>query len=132
LSAEHLPDLLSRLIGHHPASLRTIRCDGGVLAAHDFAHLEIETKHGHVVLIDHVTGQAYANPPALPGAGDARHCRDLTDYLPGAFDGRPTIKTITPLMKDSRLTGFHVGLSTGAGFSFTLDEETPLILSDDH
>lgn len=116
---------LARLLGQHPAAIRTLVWRTEPLDPDAFGHLEIETKHGHVVVIDHVTGAVYSNPPAPPQAGSVRQCRDLTAHLPCAFDGRPTFDRVTPSSR-----GYHFALSTGAGFSLTLDERFPLISPD--
>ena len=119
--------MLARLIGQHPAAIRTLIFGSEPLEHDRFGHLEIETKHGHVVVIDHATGAVYSKPPLPPGVAAARQHRDLTTDLPGAFDGRPTISAITPTRG-----GIHFALSTGAGFSLTLDEHSPVIAPDNH
>ena len=116
---------LSRLLDHHPAAIRTVVWRPEPLEPQEFGHLEIETKHGHVVVIDHATGAVYRNPPAPPQAGPVRQLRDLTAHLPGAFDGRPTFHRVTPSSR-----GYHFALSTGSGFSFILDPRFPLISLD--
>lgn len=116
---------LARLLGQHPAAIRTLVWRAERLEPDEFGHLEIETKHGHVVVIDHVTGAVYSNPPAPPHATSVRQCRDLTAHLPCAFNGRPTFERVTPLAR-----GYHFALSTGAGFSLTLDPRSPLLAPD--
>jgi hypothetical protein len=116
---------LSRLVGQHPAAIRTVVWRTEPLAPEEFGHLEIETKHGYVFVIDHVTGAVYSNPPAPPDTDAPRQFRDLTGRLRGAFDGRPTFAGVTP----SR-TGYEFALSTGAGFSLTLDDRSPRISPD--
>jgi hypothetical protein len=113
-------------MGQHPAAIRTLIMGTESLRPDEFGHLEIETKHGHVTLIDHLTGAVYSNPPLPPGSDTARQFRDLTHHLPGAFDGRPTFERIT-----ASTEGYHFTLSTGRGFSFTLDRHSPLVSPDD-
>ncbi|MEJ2090039.1 MAG: hypothetical protein P8Y69_16535, partial [Gammaproteobacteria bacterium] len=57
---------LSRLVGQHPAAIRTVVWRTEPLAPEEFGHLEIETQHGSVFVIDHVTGAVDSNPPAPP------------------------------------------------------------------
>jgi hypothetical protein len=93
------------------------------------AHLEIETKHGFVTLIDHATGAAFAHPPA-PATVDVhlnRQQRDLSDELPGAFADRPRFREVVAMQRDGRLTGWRFGLDTGAAFTLTLDEHLPIV-----
>ena len=132
MSAEEIPETLQRLIGHHPAALRTVCWRTDPLQPGEFSHLELEAKHGQVVVIDHTHGTCHAEPPLLPGA-DAlmRQQRDLTSHLPGAFHDRPRFSGFTPLMADGRLEGWRIDLSTGRHFNLTLDGETPLILPDE-
>jgi hypothetical protein len=96
-------------------------------------HLELETKHGHVVVIDHVSGECYSDPPQPPQAltGELpRRGRDLSAELPGAFDGRPTFSGFVPIVEKASLTGWRIDLSNGRSFTLLLDGQTPLILPD--
>ena len=130
LSVETVPEGLTRLLQQHPAAIRTLLFQSDPLGPEQFGHLEIETKHGQVAVIDHATGEVYANPPTPPNAGQARRQRDLTSHLPGAFDGRPVIQSIETTISDGMLTGYHFVFSTGSSFSFTLDPLSPLVLQD--
>ena len=139
LSAESVPASvpasLTRLIGQHPSAVRSIcfseepQVRGGAADNRLTGHLEIETKHGQVTLIDHRTGIAYANPPVPPGVDVRlnRQQRDLADELPGAFAGRPRFAKIEPLSTDDTLSGWNFELDTGAAFTLTLDEHLPIV-----
>jgi hypothetical protein len=127
-----VPEGLARLLQQHPAAIRTLLFQSDPLGSEQFGHLEIETKHGHVALIDHATGEVFANPPKTPNAGHARRQRDLTGHLPGAFDGRPVIQSIETTISDGKRSGYHFTFSTGSGFSFTLDPLSPLVLPDNY
>ncbi len=87
-------------------------------------HLEVETKHGRVVVFDHRNGELYADPPRPPGVIDERRWRDLTDEVVIAFDDRPTLSRITRLKKPD---AWRFDLSTGVFFVFTLHPDTPVI-----
>ena len=134
-SAAMVPDTLSRLIGQHPAAVRSVCFPEQPQVQDDptdhpaAGHLELETKYGHVTLIDHRTGQAYANPPAPPGIDLHlnRQQRDLADDLPGAFANRPRFAKIEPLVKDGKLHGWRFEFDTGAAFTLTLDEHLPIV-----
>lgn len=93
------------------------------------AHLEIETKHGFVTLIDHTTGEAHANPPVPPGVDGHRNRqqRDLSDDLPGAFAGRPRFSRIEALQQNGAFSGWRFELDTGAAFTLTLDGRLPIV-----
>ena len=121
---------LADLIGQHPAAIRTVRWQRESLGADELGHLEIETKHGQVVIFDHQTGAIYANPPAPNCAKGDRQHRDLTAELPGAFNDRPVLRHITPIMEGEQIRGWSFGLSTGADFRLMLDESAPLLLTD--
>ena len=133
LSAESLPPALNRLIGHHVAAVRTVCWNPDSLSSTGLHHLELETKHGHVVVIDHVSGECYADPPQPPQTltGDfQRQQRDLSTELPGAFDARPTFSGFMPLTENASLTGWRIDLSNGRSFTLRLDDQTPLLLPD--
>lgn len=117
---------LQRLIGQHPAALRSVSWDSAPLGG-NLAHLEVETKHGTVVVFDHRQPVVYANPPRPPGANGTRQWQDLTERLPAAFDARPTFAEIR-LSEDGDRAAWIFQLSTGAAFSFVLDRTTPLLL----
>jgi hypothetical protein len=91
-------------------------------------HLEIETKHGQVSLIHHRTGQVFCDPPVPPDAAGPRQQRDLTGQVPGAFDGRPRIETAEALNGGQGRTGYRFTFSTGASFSFHLDDRAPSLI----
>ena len=133
-----VPASLARLIGQHPSAVRSV-CfhaepqpftrEGVSVVPPPLAHLEIETKHGQVTLIDHRTGLTYTNPPAPPEVEVHlnRQQRDLADELPGAFANRPRFSKITPLTRDGRLRGWRFEFDTGAAFILTLDEHLPIV-----
>lgn len=134
MSDEPVPGPLRRLIGQHPAAVRSVCFSPGAQPPETQAHLEIETKHGFVVLIDHRTGAVYANPP-VPDAvapGSVRAQRDLSDALPGAFADRPRFAAVRPVREtgdgaDDALTGWRFELDTGAAFTLTLHEQVPIV-----
>ncbi len=129
MSDESLPEPLRRLIGQHPSAVRSVSFRADVPPPGTRAHLEIETKHGFVVLIDHRTGTVHANPPVPDTVGpDAiRAQRDLSDELPGAFAGRPRFAAVRPVRNAGKLTGWRFELDTGAAFALTLHEEVPIV-----
>ena len=92
-------------------------------------HLEIETKHGFVLLFDHRSPVVYACPPAPQGRSSRRRWQDLTLAVPEAFDERPLF---TGVRLSSRRGSpcWIFDMSTGARFSFVLDESSPLLLRD--
>ncbi|HEY5644635.1 MAG TPA: GNAT family N-acetyltransferase [Pseudomonadales bacterium] len=127
---------LTRLIGAHPAALRSVRWEPSrargaadrAESAHPLAsadYLEIETKHGQVVIIEPGTGNVYANPPrpdqVEPDA--RRRQQDLTEAVPLAFDGRPVITDIVPASGPFR--GWRILLSTGVTLNVTPDTALP-------
>ena len=67
MPADDLPAALARLIGQHPSAVRSVCFTEKRQAPVALGHLEIETKHGFVTLIDHSSGEAYADPPTPPG-----------------------------------------------------------------
>ena len=129
LSDDLLPGPLRRLIGQHPAAIRSVCFSRSAHPPGTQAHLEIETKHGFVVLIDHRNGAVYANPP-VPDAmepGSVRTQRDLSDELPGAFADRPRFAAVRDLRNAHGLTGWRFELDTGAAFTLTLNEQVPIV-----
>lgn len=127
--AEEIPAALARLIGQHPSAIRSVCFSEEPHVPGTLAHFEIETKHGFVTLIEHSSGQAFANPPALPGVDVhlSRQQRDLSNELPGAFADRPRFSRIEALERDGRLRGWRFELDTGAAFTLTLDEHLPIV-----
>jgi hypothetical protein len=122
LSAEILPADLQRLVGQHPAALRLVRWPQALSA-----HVEIETKHGLVVLIDCHDGTVRANPALPPGVdAGARLQEDLTGTVPAAFDGRPVFQAIAALRDSGRLTGWRFDLSTGIVLTVTPGAPVPV------
>jgi hypothetical protein len=117
-------ELMERLVGQHPAALRAVRWQAMPLGAEDLGHLEIETKHGQVVVIDHATGTPYANPPEPPVRSGPRQARDLTATVPAAFDGRPTITAVTLAPSAA---AWVLALSTGAEVVFSLGAAAPTL-----
>lgn len=133
LSAEqsppaNLPAALARLIGQHPSAIRSICFSEESHEPGALGHLEIETKHGFVTLIDHRTGAAYASPPSPPGVRiQNRQQRDLSDELPGAFAERPRFSKVAAMEENGVLQGWRFELDTGAAFTLTLDERLPIV-----
>ena len=133
LSAEagpsEIPEPLARLVGQHPSAIRSVCFADEPHAPGALAHLEIETKHGYVTLIDHNSGRAYANPPAPAGVDihRSRQQRDLSDELPGAFANRPRFSRIEACQSNGRLSGWRFDLDTGVAFTLTLDEHLPIV-----
>lgn len=127
MSTDDTPEILTRLIGQHPAALRIV-C--WAAEPHEPGYLEIETKHGFVTLIDHRSGAVYANPPAPPDADVrlARWQRDLTDVIPGAFTGRPRFSAIEPMGNNPESISWRFTFDTGAAFTLT-PGESPSTLS---
>lgn len=118
---------LENLIGQHPAALRSV--SWGTPASDDaIAHLEVETKHGAVVLFDHRRAVVHSDPPRPPDARGTRQWQDLTERLPEAFDGRPTLAAIS-LNEDGDAAVWIFELSTGATFTFVLHPTAPLLLA---
>jgi len=133
LSPEPIPASLSRLLGQHPAAVRTVCWRSAALTSTELQHLELESKHGHVVVIDHDSGECHADPPQPPLGLDPtrpRQQRDLSAELPGAFEGRPTFTGFVPIVEAQALRGWRIEFSNGRNFTLTLDEQTPLILPD--
>ncbi len=116
-----MPTALERLIGQHPAALRSVRWAGGDgrSASADVGHLELETKQGLVTLIDHRNGRAYSHPPAPPDATGERSATDLTERVPIAFDQRPIIEAILRVEEDAE-SAWCFELSNGSSFVFDL------------
>jgi len=129
LSVETLPEALTRLLGQHPAAIRSVSFSGDPQEQGATAHLEIETKHGFITLIDHRTGAVYSNPPLPPGAdtGSPRQQRDLSDELPGVFADRPRFEAVEAIQDGAQLAGWRFRLDTGAAFTLTLDEHLPIV-----
>jgi hypothetical protein len=129
LSDESVPGTLRQLIGQHPSAIRSVCFSEDPHDPGALAHLEIETKHGSVVLIDHRTGAVYANPP-VPDTADptlTRQQRDLSDQLPGAFADRPRFAAVVPMREAGGLRGWRFELDTGAAFTLTLHEHLPIV-----
>jgi hypothetical protein len=134
LSAE-LPGALARLIGQHPSAVRSVCFSEDPRESGSLAHLEIETKHGFVALIDHRSGAVYVNPPVPPGVDPAlsRQQRDLSDQLAVAFSGRPRFSAVEPVSAAGVLRGWRFELDTGGAFTLTLDERLPIVsATSDH
>ena len=130
MSAEDEIDALARFSGQHPAAIRAVRWQSEPLAAHEFGHLEIETKHGQVVVIDHIDGSVYSNPPRPPVFSGTRQQRDLTDELPSAFNDRPVILHLRPIRRSGMLSGWRCSLSSGAAVILTLDPNRPQVTAE--
>ncbi len=119
---------LAALIGMHPAALRSVSWDE--LPLQTLAHLELETKHGHVAVFDHRAPVVHANPPRPPDASPhaGRRWLDLTEQVPSAFDGRPTIRAIEQAEREGQPC-WHIRLSTGVALAFVLHASKPLLLA---
>lgn len=122
--------IAQRLIDQHPAALRSV-CWSTGMHQHRLHHLEIETKHGRVLLFDHRQPRVYCNPPHPPGNAPQnrvaqRSWRDLTEQVPVAFDARPLITSVS---FDHDTGRWNFLLSTGAKLIFVLDTANPLLLS---
>lgn len=133
LSVDPLPESLARLIGQHPAALRSVCWAEAPAETGALAFLEIETKHGFVTLIDRRTGEIYAYPPVPPDA-DVRLPRwqqDLTESLPCAFAGRPKFAEIeairTPSGEHSEQIGWQFSFDTGAAFTLTAGDGIQIV-----
>ena len=133
-------DPFADFIDQHPAAIRAVCWHERLLpdAAPLRGHLEIETKHGQVAVIDHRSGTVYRCPPRPPDADEdanqtpsRRHWRDLTRLLPGAFDDRPRFSRIHPLIgSNGRAIGWRFELTTGRAFEFHLHPEHPVLSTD--
>ena len=117
------------LAGHHPAALRSVHWQGGS-ADNTLAHLELETKHGRVVVFDHREPHLYANPPRPPEAHGRRHWRDLTDRVPRVFDNRPRILRLVLDTTEAGTARWRLELSTGVVLVFVPDRESPLLFTE--
>jgi len=115
-----------RLIGQHPAALRSVTWHPQP-PMRDLHHLELETKHGHVIVFDHHEPKIHSLPPRPDQVYHHRQWQDLTEQAPGAFNGRPTIAAIEaqhdPL-------GWIIKFSTGASLTYLLSPTRPLLLAD--
>lgn len=112
-----------RLIGQHPAALRSVSWQPDPPDGH-LHHLELETKHGHVVVFDHQQPLIYSQPPRPATARDLRSWRDLTELAPEVFDGRPTI---VEFHRQNQPPAWIISLSTGARLKFQLHPTNPLL-----
>ena len=117
---------IERLIGQHPAALRSVWWDDAHAGA-DLVHLEVETKHGRVLVFDAAAPLVHELPPAPPGSAQPRCWRDLTEQIPEAFDGRPLITGVAEAMQEGRPC-WRLELSTGVTIVF-VPGETPLLLA---
>ena len=99
MTDEDTRTLAQRLIDQHPAALRSV-CWGAGMHQQRLHHLEIETKHGRVLVFDHQAPRVYCNPPRphINSPQDRlaqRSWRDLTEQVPAAFDARPVITSVS-------------------------------------
>ena len=117
-------DKVARLIGQHPAALRSVTWHPQP-PLRQLHHLELETKHGHVVVFDHYQPVIYSLPPRPGDVYHHRQWQDLTEQAPGAFDGRPVISAIDP---NPEQPGWLIRFSTGATLAFMLSATNPLLL----
>jgi len=115
---------LERLLHVPLAALRSVRWQTDDTGSAQMAHLEVETKHGAVVVFEHADGNLYVDPPRPPESNANRQWCDLTTKIPVAFDGRPTLQQISRLQNPD---GWRFDLSTGAYFVFTLHPVAPQI-----
>lgn len=131
MSAEQPPAALARLLGQHPAALRRVRWVGPDPAGTTHDYLEIETKHGVVVVIDPVSGEVTANPPLpreiVPGATRVQY--DLTERVPAAFDGRPVFTAVS--VRDGVPRTYRIRLSTGVELTLTGGDAVPVTSAGD-
>ena len=118
------------LAGHHPAALRSVHWQAGGGGENALAHLELETKHGRVVVFDHREPRLYANPPRPPEARGRRHWRDLTGCVPRVFDNRPRIRRLALDTPESGKARWRLELSTGVVLVFVPDPESPLLFTE--
>lgn len=116
--------IIERLLHVPLAALRSTCWSADDGAESRLHHLEIETKHGGIVVFDHRSGELYADPPRPPGVTTKRRWRDLTAEVVIAFDDRPTLSGITRLNNPD---AWRFDLSTGVFFVFTLHPDTPVI-----
>jgi hypothetical protein len=117
--------LAQRLVGQHPAALRSVHwCTAE--AGTRLRHLEVETKHGQVVVFDHRQPLVYSQPPRPTGTQQPRRWRDLTEEARVAFDDRPVITQVEFIDSPAH---WQLRFSTGARLSFMLDGSTPLLSS---
>ena len=106
------------------AALRSVSWREEDGAESQLHHLEVETKHGRIVVFDHRNGELYADPPRPPGVSHKRRWRDLTAEVVIAFDDRPALIRITRLENPD---AWRFDLSTGVFFVFALHPDTPVI-----
>ena len=118
-------------IDQHPAALRLVLWQPlSQRPPLESGHLEIETKHGQVAVIDHQTGIVYRLPPRPDDVepDDVRRWRDLTSALPDAFDARPRFSDIRPLRDGAgQTTAWRFELSTGRSFEFHMHPTHPVL-----
>lgn len=112
---------LKRLLHQHPAAIRSVSWHPDP-HSHSLQHLELETKHGQVVVFDHRQPLLYSQPPAPAQALHPRTWHDLTEQIPEAFDGRPTIASFD---YQNQPAAWIITLSTNVRLVFTLDEQQP-------
>jgi len=108
-------------VGQHPAAFRTVCWTGPQPGERSPDYLEIESKHGLVVVIAASTGAAFANPP-LPQEvtpGSRRLQTDLTELVAAAFNGRPVFTAVVPVSADGTFAGWQFHLSTGTVLTLT-------------
>lgn len=128
-------------INQHPASVRLVRWQrpsqdtprpGGRDPAPG-GHLEIESKHGQVAVIDHRSGAVYRHPPRPPDTdpSEVRSWSDLTARLPGAFNDRPRFSRIAPRYgHQGILIAWRFELNTGSVFEFHMHPDHPVLSTD--
>jgi hypothetical protein len=112
---------LDRLIHQHPAALRSVSWYPQS-HTHSLQHLELETKHGQVVVFDHRRPVLYSQPPKPADTLSPRLWHDLSAEIPEAFNNRPTIEGFE---FDLESSAWVILLSTGIKLIFTLDERRP-------
>ena len=112
---------LDRLTGQHPAAFRSVSWNPEP-HNHHLQHLELETKHGQVVVFDHRRPELYSQPPAPTEAQFPRTWHDLSEKIPQAFNGRPTI---TGFEFQTQPAAWIISLSTGIRLVFALDQQHP-------
>jgi hypothetical protein len=119
-------DKVSRLIGQHPAALRSVTWHPQP-PMRDLHNLELETKHGHVIVFDHHQPIIHSLPPRPDQVHHHRQWQDLTEQAPDAFNGRPTIAAIDT---QDNPQGWVIRFSTGTSLTYLLSATSPLLLAN--
>jgi len=119
-------------VGQHPAAFRAVCWTEPQPGERSPEYLEIETKHGLVVVIAPSTGAAFANPP-LPQevTPDSRRVQtDLTEPVAAAFNDRPVFTAIVPVSAEGTFAGWRFHLSTGTVLTLTPASVVPVTATE--